>query len=437
MLTSERKSFHALILVIIVVVLSISACADVGSRDVYEQTAENENDESDSSSPLITATPPNQPDLRGEEFKVLLYLSEDDKFSHLVTPIEKSLLNGIDFFNDNGGVNGAEIRLEVVRLSDKQESVSKAVLSNLKKYDPEIALFAAPMNESLYYEINQQNVPFLYFGFGKDHILEPGSKKDMVFWLVPYPEEQLVVFMELVWRNWGEVRPSGAYNELIIGYLESPGGSIHQNMEEALTALDGEGFKVRVRGRVSESPNASTSNFLLNSVNSQVTVIYSDIASVGTAVLLNDIGSLALNQAFVVGGPIWSIDSGVSEVLLADSNNEGYLLPLPVIWWTESENHAIQISNEIFDKGGNSPEDKDLAYLIGLAAADIVFEVMRRSVNRGSMDLVLDTYSNLTRLEKYSVLGGLYELDYTDGRRAPEKMYLWQYSNNEFVLIGE
>jgi hypothetical protein len=174
-------------------------------------------------------------------------------------------------------------------------------------------------------------------------------------------------------------------------------------------------------------------------VQTQTTAIYLDTSSGNSSVFLNDLDLLALEEAFVVGGAIWSLDASLTEMLLDDEILEGYLLPLPVPWWSAVENPGIQLANGIYNEFALGSAEQDLAYLLGLAGVDMVVEALYRSiieldVNKINGDTV---YAYLTQLEGYPVLGGLYSIDYSSGLRAPMEMELWHYQDGDWVPVGD
>ena len=428
----SRKVLLPSVLCFLILILLAVGCTTVEGIGDYNRGRLSGDGESSDSGVFQTATPPTSPDLRGEVFPVVLFVPTSSGYAQSVESIHAGVLDGVKYINDRGGVNGAEINLLVVDLPDNPEEILKLVTNTLDKTDPLLVLMAAQVDELLYYEINHQAVPFLYYGIGGARFDPPTNQTEMLFWLTPTSDEQLSFFVRSLWANWETIRPAGAYNELKVGFLEDANGLPDKFIDEEIIRLGGDNFAVPVRWAVPSSPNASVTNFLIDAVQNGVTVIYSDTPSTGTAVLLNDIGSLALEDTFLVGGSIWSMDAGISQHLLTGRNEKGYMVPFSTAWWTEEANPAIQIAANIHNGAGRPESMRDAGYLIGLGSIELVRTVFQASVSQlKSGDFSSeDVYQQLNRLEEYELMGGLFTVDYSNGRRSPTQMRLWQFEGN-------
>lgn len=421
-------------------VLIAGGCSSIGNEGIFNRDQQTSDGSGGANSAgYRTATPPTNPDLRGAQFKVALFVVESGPYAGLANSVQAAVADGVQTNNSRGGVYGAALDLEVVALADNSEVSLEIMLEKLEELNPVVVLMAAPVDDAMYYEINHQEVPFFYFGLGGVNFSPPVNQPDMLFWLIPPPEEQMSFFLTSLWEHWDEMRPLGAYNELAVGYMFEEGRLHDSSIEAMITRLNLENFENRVRGTVSPEPNASVANFLLDAIQNGVTVLYSNTSPTGSAVLLNDLGSLAIGNSFVTGGVIWSVSGELEEVLLSQENLEGYVLPLPSAWWSEAENPAIQAAERIFADGGHLEEQQDLAYLIGLGSVDLVGEVLNRTITdqEGGAIKADDLYSELIRLEGYEVMGGLFQVDYSNGKRAPRQMQLWQLNNGEWTPVGE
>ena len=370
----------------------------------------------------------------------MLFEPTSGGYAQSVESIHAGVYDGVMDLNARGGVNGARIKLVVVALPESTENILETVTNKLEETDPLLALMAAPVDELLYYEINHQMVPFLYFGVGGERYDPPTNQPEMLFWLVPTPDEQLSYFVRSLWVNWETIRPAGAYNELKVGYLDEADEKPDKFIDAEIIRLNGDSFSVPVKSAVRSSANASVTNFLIDSVQNGVTVLYSDASSTGTAVLLNDISSLALENTFLVGGSIWSMDAGVSLGLLTGQIDKGYTVPFSIAWWAEEDNPAIQLAARNHSAAGRSDLTRDAGYLIGQGSVDLVREVFQTSVDQISSGNISaeDAYQQLIRLEDFDVMGGLFTVDFTNGKRAPSWMRLWQFDGeNDWMPISE
>jgi len=424
---------------VLTLAILVSGCATVGRIDNYEREQFPENGASSESDAFQTATPPSSPDLRGDEFSVVMFVTSSDGYAHSSESIINGVQDGVVDLNARGGVKGAKITLLVVEVSGDTDEILETVMATLDEINPLVVLMAAPVGDLLYYEINHQEVPFLFFGLGGERFNPSSDQTEMLFWLVPTPDDQLSYFVSSLWANWDSIRPTGIYNELKIGYLETEENKPDAFVEAAISRLEIDGFEVPVRWDVPASGNESVTNFLIEAIQNGVTVLYSDTPSLGTAVLLNDIGSLALEDSFVVGGSLWSIDGGVEEILLAGRELDEYVLPISTAWWNEADNLAIQSAIRIHDQFGRSDDIRGAGYLIGLGSVDLIREAIQTSViekDSGSLS-AKDIFHQVVRLDDYDVMGGLFTINYMNGQRAPVNLRLWQYKgSNGWVPIS-
>jgi hypothetical protein len=367
-------------------------------------------------------------DLSGISYPILLIGTNEEPFSAMTNSILIAVKDAISYSNSQGGVFGAAIELHYVVAGNSEDLLEETFLESIKKVDPLVVFMAAPVSEELYDEIQRARIPVLYFGIGAHNLQKRDHGKDYLFWLTPLPDEQYAFFLEQTWKNWQAIRPPGIMNEFRIGYLtwEEP-----PNQLAITPGLDDyyqqNNFYFLLESSMRKSANASITNFLLQAITSGINVIYTDTINFGPMVMLNDIHSLGLKDFFVVGGSCWSYDTESVQYLAAPEMAETYYLPLPTTWWTEEDQPAIILANQIRNKVGGSASKKNLAYLMTLGAVDITSYIIRQEItnaNEGEL-LASDLYDQLSNLTNYFVLEGLYEIDYTNGNRSPKILRLW------------
>jgi hypothetical protein len=156
-------------------------------------------------------------------------------------------------------------------------------------------------------------------------------------------------------------------------------------------------------------------------------------------VLLNDVYSLGLNNFFVIGGSLWSYDQNDIDFLLAPDDVVKFYIPLPVKWWSDENDPSIILANQIIDSAGRSDQEKNLAYLLALGAMDISLHVIQGvDQTKGGKGVSTEQiYSQLVYLNGYSVLDGLFEVDYSGGNRSTKNLRLWSVTpDHQWVPIG-
>jgi len=442
-----QRKFGLLFLMPIWLIL-ISACAaghDVlqGNQKPTEQignrpsNSATETETSIKSQPLPTRT---VKDSRLVMASILLIGIEDQPFTHFTNSIKTSTEDAIRFANEYMDLGGIEVELHYTTTKNSPELILETYLQQIKKINPLIVLMAAPVDEELSLEINRLQIPTLYFGLGGSRLELNAHEKDYLFWLTPLPDEQFAFFLEQTWKNWDDLRPPGIFNEFRIGYLtwdEVPSKfSITPRLDKFNKQKQ---FDFIFEGEVANSSQASATNFLLDCVTYGITVVYTDTFGYSPLVLLNDVYSLGLNNFFVIGGSLWSYDEKNIDFLLAPDNVTKFIIPLPVTWWSEENDASIVLANQIFSQESRSDQEKNLAYLLALGAVDISVHIIQ-SADQGNGGKRLSPeqiYSQLVNLKEYSVLDGLFEVDYSRGNRSPKKLRLWSVTpDHQWKPIG-
>ena len=171
-----------------------------------------------------------------------------------------------------------------------------------------------------------------------------------------------------------------------------------------------------------------------------MTVIFCDTNSNETAIILNDMYSLAVFDFFIVGGSLWSIDGEIVDRLVSTEPIEGYLVALPVPWWSDPNSQAIQDATDIHSRYSRPLWMKDAGYLIALGAVDIARAALINAVQeKNSGDIQpRDVGDHVAGLQNFKVMGDLFEVDYSGEHKYPTSMRLWQVSiGGDWIPIGE
>lgn len=407
--------------------------ANAVETEVTELPGETQND-------FDVDAPPAGLELNGTEYSWLVVTMDVLEFQALNQSIVAGIEDGISYLNAQGSVFGAEIQLIHTSIDPQTDDLLEQVLAAIDAAEPLVLFMAAPIDEALYYELSQEDLPILYFGFGSPLSGLTAQVGENIFWLVPPPDEQFAFFLSEVWNNWNRLRPSGNVNEVRVGYLDMDQDFPEFQSNPGMDAfLRQNNFEILVRASISSSSTASITNFLVDSISAGITVLYANTFSPGTAVLINDLNTLAVSEFFVAGGGTWSIDSGSKDFFLDGVTMGDYLIVLPTAWWSDEENPAIQLAHSIRAESRRNETYLDAGYLLALGAVDLGAETLRAAIDRvGSANVSgEDVLEQMAVVEDYAVLGGLYTLDFTAGNRSPNFLRLWQVRPGEdWLPIG-
>jgi len=378
-----------------------------------------------------TATPPVFPDLRGEAFDIFFIGAMSAEYVDITESISQGLQDGFDYLNANGGIFGALINYHFLGVSDYGDELETIYLDLLEE-DPILIVLALPVSQDFFQMINNNGVPILFYGIGTSRLDSAELGEDYLFWLTPLPDQQMAFVLQEIWTNWENVRPPGNFNEMKVGYLTWS----EKNAPFALTPeiqvfIQQHNFTLDVQGRIPITVNASATNFLLEAVSKGVTVIFTDMVTVGPSVLLNDVAGLGLTDFFVISGSEWMIGSYLDQYYRGNLTVDQVYVPISTAWWTDTENPAIVEAEKIRDSGSRDNETGgDYGYLLSLGAVDIVSFVLNGAVDAkqsGNIDAE-DVMVQLSQLN-YEVMGGLFRVDYRNGNRTVDQIRLWRYSS--------
>ena len=440
-LAREKKPTSLLFFWLLIILGStVFGCQPSDNRSTDEALKETAEAPEDNQPDPDAVTPAPGLDLSGTQYAWLVVTQDAAEYQSLNQSIFTGLADGVDWLNSEGRVFGAEIELTHVSIGPEGDGLIEQVLAAIDEVEPVVLFMAAPINETLYYELSQEDLPILYFGFGSSLNDITAQVGENIFWLVPPADEQFAFFLSEVWKHWNRLRPSGNINEVRLGYLSSdPTFPMFQSNPGLDKFLRQTSFEIVLREGLPATTNASVTNFLVDSISAGVTVLYADTFSPGTAVLINDLNALAISEFFVVGGGTWSIDPGIEDFLLEAGPVERYLTVLPMAWWSEQENPAIQLARSIRAENRRGETQLDAAYLLALGAADLGAEALGAAIERAGGARVTgeDVLEQMAVIENYDVLGGLYTLDYFAGKRTPTFLRVWQIQpDGELSPIG-
>jgi hypothetical protein len=230
-------------------------------------------------------------------------------------------------------------------------------------------------------DLNHLGIPIFSFGIGNEDGGRTTSSSENFFWLVPPPEIQIAFYLSEVWKHWEQLRPTGIFNQMTSAIISSEiGGDESLNYPSLLPFLQESNFELVLYSRLSSETNSSASNFLVDAITLGVTVLYCDTRPDATAIVLNDLYSMAVTEFFIIGGGVWSLDSEITNRLVTKEPLESYLVTLPIPWWNDQNSRAIQDALEIHTRYARPLWMKDAGYLIALGAVDIAQAVLTNAV---------------------------------------------------------
>jgi branched-chain amino acid transport system substrate-binding protein len=258
-----------------------------------------------------------------------------------------------------------------------------------------------------------------------------------------YPD-QFTGFLQFVSENWGEIKPEGAGDDIVVGVVgfDNPFGA-GATTAEALAYAESVGVTVldlEVHPLTAEADMVTP----LQSLAVQgANVIYYQGLGPWTAMLIGTIRAMEMWDSLVVGGCNWSMNQDVVAILgdSAPAMN-GYYGVFPWNWWNDTDVPGVQQALAAFERGGYPETDKGVSYLTSYAGTFAWAEIIKHAID-------LYGYENLngdTFFEAFQDLGtvsalGVFEYDVRGENRSPRKSQIRQAQlvdgKIEFVVVQD
>lgn len=400
--------------------LSVSGCAEGGGFDEPPGIPEDATADAEGTREPTQAVPgETPPDLAGET--ITIYLLGDDKgvYGDLTENIFPGALDYISNLNAKGGIFGAEVRLRYTHTGGSEEEARAAFEQLVEEGEPVIFVLYGTAEDALAEVVRTERVPAIGLGMGQIPSTEIAG--GYLFRLAPTAEEQFLFLLEYLVVHWETVRPAGAERP-VAGYVTWEEGESAGGLSEAVRAKAEELFvPIEVEARLRKSPNASATAAILELETRRVNLVLTDAYGPGPGVLMNDLNNLGLRSFFTLAGTNWSLDPSLSDSLSDPALWEGLIAPLPYAWWGDGDNAGIQQLSATAAAHDRKGDRLDSGYLLAQGALALGVEAIEQAILAEGFQHLdgQGVYLELANMEDFSVMEGLFTVDYTDGNRAP------------------
>ncbi|MFQ5923728.1 MAG: ABC transporter substrate-binding protein [Anaerolineales bacterium] len=382
------------------------------------------------------------PDLTGETITIYHFGDISGPYASITGPLVNGANDMVAHINDTGGIFGATVELD---FADTGGSVDEAVAAydRFTGTDDNILLFlmyGSPEEVALYQRLAEDQIPVIAAGLSAEAFY--GIPDGYVFGGGPIYPDQLGFFLDYITENWADIKPASAGDEVKLAYLSWPGSY----GEGALTAesrayADSLGVEIVHEELYDLSPTADTTTAILNAQAAGANAIYTNTLAFGPANLLNDLNALALRDEFLVGGNNWAMDVGTFAFLADPAYGVGFYAPFPFAWWSETDNPAIQFAQENFDANERTPGEHNIGRLLIQGFLDVAQVAIENAILEVGFENLTGQaiYDQLVQFEGYNALGGLVEVDFTNGRRSPNLLQMRQIQGgpDAFVILQD
>lgn len=388
----------------------------------------------------IAATPTliNAPSLDGESINLYFVCGRSGPFAEFNRSRIVATQDMVASINESGGIFGAQLVLELVDSAGNAE-VALSAYERIKRLDENILLLLlcdAASELVLAEPLSEDGLPALVPSFSEPtYFVDEDSR---LYGFSARADEQFPFWLDYLVVHWNEIKPLGAGDEIrlaLIGWPEEQGG-----VAASPAALDYAaelGVQIVNQSLVTPSQDANLYEAVYATRDVNSNVIYISARGSAPAELLNALNALGLRGRVIVSGPSFTFENSLVPYLFEPTNaKDAYWTPA-ISWWTDRDNSAIQFAQELFSANSHAEEMRDGAYLSQLGAVDIARHVIKVAILEVGFEALDAEAINavLSQLSGYSVLDGLYMLDYGGGQHSVDFLRVMVFGAQPAELI--
>ena len=390
-------------------------------------------------SPTAIPTREGTPNLDGEHISLYFLCGQSGPFAELNLTKIMAARDMVSYINENGGIFGAQIDLQVADTGGIAEVAISAYerISRLDQDIPLVLLCDAESENALAESLQADSLPALGPGLADRAYFEGENKRLYAFNVAV--DQHFALWIDYLVGHWDDIKPLGAGDEIRLALIsEQTGGSELSGNLAALTYAEGLGVEIVDQIPVSASPNPNLYDAVYRARDVNANVIYIQSHSPSTAELLNALNALGLRERVIVSGPSHTFEASLLPYLLVSSNASGTYQTISTTWWSDGDNPAIKLAAEIFNSNSRLEESKDSAYLITLGAVDIALHAFEEAIfSVGYENLDAEALNaSLSQLTDYRVLHGLFVVNYSSGNHLLDSLQVMIMGDNPANLTS-
>lgn len=359
-------------------------------------------------------------DLTGETLTFYHFGDLSGPYAPITAPIIAGLEDAIKYMNDNGGLCGATVAQEYRDTGGAQEQ-SQAFWDEFSAKEDAyvIYLYASADGELLLEQAKEQGIVLINAAASELALYGEAGEPGWQFSAVPLYVDQMGALCQYVAENWDSM---GMEGDPTIGHL-SWEGAFGRSTDTEQTRAYCESLGVGYAGAeyfLPGTPDISTQ--LQTLVDGGANIIYTTTLASGAAQVASTVATLEL--PVMVTGVNWTLDS--ATIFLGGAATNGMTGNMPILWWDEAENPAVQQVTQIWQENrlAADPESavrlRNVGYMGAFGTLDIWAEGMIRAINEGGYENLSGeaVYNAMQTMEGYEAFGGVIRVDYTNGNRS-------------------
>lgn len=346
--------------------------------------------------------------------------------------------------NSHGGVCGAmlEIHLEDTQYDPEQEL---AVYEKFRAETPKpmfILSYGSGAAIVLKDRTVEDQIVNITAGLNADAFYNPAD--GWTVGVAPIYSDQFAGFLQWAHDNWATIKPAGAGDDIVVGvvgWANSFGAGA--TTPEAIAYAEALGITVLPLEQQDISPSADVTGQLQNLLVGGANIIWSQALSFGPVQVIGTLRALGVWDQVVVGGVNWAMNQDVLTILGDNAGlASGFYGVFPYLYWNDTDAPGVQKALAAFEAGGHPAADKGVGYLLSYGSLYAVQTILTQAMNNVG-------YAGLDGMAFYDALkelgtvsaGGLFDLDVTNGNRAPQQSQIRQVQavdgELQFVVVED
>jgi ABC-type branched-subunit amino acid transport system substrate-binding protein len=363
-------------------------------------------------------------DLTGETYRFYHFGDLSGPFAFITQPVLAGFDDAIAYFNENGGLCGAEIAAEWRDTGAEGERAQAAWDEFSQRDDAHVIfLYLTDDSELLREQANESHIPIVvstasYISLYGDNADEPAY----VFGATPLYHDQLGAFCDYISEHWDEF---GIEGDPVIGHvswLNAFGRASDTDESRAYCESVGVGY-AHALYYFPGIPDISTQ--VTGVLDEGANIIYTTSLASGPAQLAGTIDGMDLRDQVLLAGPNWVLDTSV--IALGGDSVAGFIGQMPIVWWDETDHPGIQLVTQYWaqhrlataEDPAQAFQLRNIAYLIAWGVVDLYRQFMTQAINEvGPENLDSEAvYDALTSGTLFAPVDGIMELQFSDTLR--------------------
>ncbi len=357
-------------------------------------------------------------------------------YAAITTPLADAFTDAVAWVNKNGGIRGAQIKIEWSDTGGKVENAVSVYNRFREKKPTLIYMYGSPESEALKERISEDKIPVLTAGVSGKGLYPPGYS----FGEVPIYSDQFGLFVDWLAANWDKVKPAKGQN------LDKPVISIitwdsaygkGAFTDESKAYAEKKGVKIVSQELFPLTGVTDVTTQILNAKKAGANVIYTNTLAQGPTLIAKDLKSLGVRDEFLIGANNWAMDT--TFLALAKENTEGWYGLMANLWYDAESNAGVKLVTQSLADNKRPASHKGVGYLLTFALVDAGKQIIEKTIDRVGFDALTgeEVYKTITTMGELKALDGVLVLGFDKDSRSGRKARIVQIKSGNFVQVQD